>query len=249
MPETKNQTEDKKDGAFTENVKSFLYALIIALLIRTLLFQPFSIPSGSMLPTLLIGDYLFVSKTAYGYSRHSIPFSLPLFEGRILEGEVERGDVAVFKLPRDGRTDYIKRVIGLPGERIQIRDGLLHINGVPVQRRDLLTRPEGTPEGAKAYLETLPNGVSYVTLDMGNKPIVDHTGVYVVPEGHYFVMGDNRDNSQDSRFLRAVGYIPYENFVGKAKVKFYSFDDQTRFWQVWRYPVAIRWHRLFGGIE
>lgn len=249
MSETKTKNEDKKVNALAENVKSFFYALIIALIIRTLMFQPFSIPSGSMLPTLLIGDYLFVSKTAYGYSRHSIPFSPPLFKGRIFADQIERGDVAVFKLPRDGRTDYIKRVIGLPGDQIQIKNGQIYINDTPVPREPLDTVPEGIPDGATAYLETLPNGVRHITLDMGNKPIVDNTGVYQVPEGHYFVMGDNRDNSQDSRFLRAVGYIPYENFVGKATLKFYSFDNQTRIWEVWKYPSAIRWNRLFGGIE
>ena len=239
MSQSENQNDKQKDSALTENVKSFFYALMIALVIRTLMFQPFSIPSGSMLPTLLIGDYLFVSKTAYGYSRHSIPFSLPLFSGRVFSGQIERGDVAVFKLPRDGRTDYIKRVVGLPGDRIQMKSGQLFINGTPVARKVLDVMPEGAPAGATAYLETLPNGVSHITLDMGYKPIVDNTGEYRVPAGHYFVMGDNRDNSQDSRFLRAVGYIPYENFVGKANVKFYSFDDQTRFWEIWNIQVPL----------
>ncbi len=248
MFKNKNQAKEPSNSTWYENIKSLIFAFGIALLIRTLLFQPFSIPSGSMLPTLLIGDYLFVSKTAYGYSHHSMPFSPPLFKGRVFKGDIERGDVAVFKLPRDGRTDYIKRVIGLPGDSIQVRGGVVYINGAPVKRQRRAV-PEGLPKTTIAYQETLPNGVSYTTLDMGYRAIVDDTGVYRVPQQHYFVMGDNRDNSQDSRFLRSVGYIPYENFVGKARLKFYSFDDESRFWEVWKYPVAIRWERIFGAIE
>lgn len=240
--------KDKKEESLVDNIRSVIYALIIALIIRTFFFQPFSIPSGSMLPTLLIGDYLFVSKMSYGYSRHTIAFGMPLFEGRLFAGEVERGDVAVFKLPSDGRTDYIKRVIGLPGDEIQMKNGRLFINGEAVKRELVNAIHEDYPD-AIIYRETLPNGVQYDTFDYGYKNITDDTGVYRVPQGHYFMMGDNRDNSQDSRFVRAVGFVPYENFVGEAKILFHSFDQNARFWEIWKYPTAIRWERLFGAIE
>ncbi|MDD9841282.1 MAG: signal peptidase I [Alphaproteobacteria bacterium] len=231
------------------NLRMVALALLFALLIRSFAFQPFSIPSGSMLPTLLVGDYLFVAKYAYGFSRHSLPFSPNIFKGRLFAGDIKRGDVAVFKLPADGHTDYIKRVIGLPGDEIQLINGHVHINGRPVQR-DLLPPPPNAPSPlAKYYRETLPNGAHYVTWDLGHKEQADNTRLYHVPMGHYFMMGDNRDNSLDSRFLDAVGYVPYENFIGRAFVKFYSFDDKTSFWEIWKWPTAIRWSRLFAAIE
>ena len=235
----------KKAGGIAETVRTIVYAALIALLVRTFLYEPFNIPSGSMLPTLLIGDYLFVSKYSYGYSKHSFPMSPNLFPGRVLEGEPERGDVAVFKLPTDNETDYIKRVIGLPGDRIQVQGGVLHINGVPVKRERLAGESPEAPGGA-IYIETLPNGVAHRIREVGDDEFGDDTREYEVPAGHYFVMGDNRDNSQDSRF---IGAIPAENLVGRAEILFFSVDGSAALWEVWKWPLAIRWSRLFRPVE
>ena len=197
------------------------------LLIRTFFYQPFSIPSGSMKPTLLIGDYIFVSKSAYGYTRFSLPFSPNLFSGRIMASLPERGDVVVFRLPRDNTTDYVSRLVGLPGERIQMMNGLLHINGTPVKREqigDFVDSEDGRATRIKRWRETLPNGVSHETLDAIENGFYDNTQVYAVPAGHYFMMGDNRDNSSDSRVLNMVGYIPFENLIGRADIIFFSND-------------------------
>jgi signal peptidase I len=244
----------KKDEGLWETVKVILQALLIALVVRTVLFQPFNIPSGSLIPTLLIGDYLFVSKYSYGYSRHSIPFSPPIFSGRLWGSEPVRGDIAVFKLPKDNSTDYIKRVIGLPGERIQVRDGVLHINGAAVKReriQDYRTEdPFGRPIAVPQYRETLPNGVSYTTIERdGDRGYWDNTQVYTVPPGHYFMMGDNRDNSTDSRDEASVGAVPFENLVGRAEIIFFSIDEDASAWQVWQWPWTVRWSRLFDPIR
>ena len=235
-----------------EIIRVFIHALILAFLVRTFLYQPFNIPSGSMKSTLLVGDYLFVSKFSYGYSKYSLPFSPSLFSGRIWTGTPERGDVAVFKLPTDNSTDYIKRVIGLPGDKIQVIDGVLQINGKPVKREKTKdfseTDSAGNVRRVQRYKETLPNGVTYDTLDIYSASFGDNTREYVVPDGHYFMMGDNRDNSTDSRFLSDVGYVPLENFVGRAEVIFFSIDGSSRFWQVWMWPTSIRWGRLFSGV-
>jgi len=235
----------KKEGGFVETIRVVIHALIIALVIRTFLFQPFNIPSGSMEATLLIGDYLFVSKYTYGYSRYSLPITLPLFSGRIPDGFLpERGDVVVFRLPRDDSTDYIKRVIGLPGDKIQVINGLLHINGQPVQREELKPYSDDDHDNVKRWRETLPNGVSYTTLDLQDDSYYDNTGVYEVPPDHYFMMGDNRDNSQDSRVLSQVGYVPFENIVGRAEIIFFSVRDGEAGWAFWRWPWSVRWGRL-----
>jgi signal peptidase I len=238
----------RREGGFAETLRVIFHALIIALVIRTFLFQPFNIPSGSMIPTLLVGDYLFVSKYSYGYTHYSLPFSPPLFPGRILGGEVHRGDVVVFRLPKDDSIDYIKRVVGLPGDRIQVIDGVLNVNGQPVKREhidDYVTDDDGVVQRVKQYRETLPNGVTYTTLDLTDNGFYDNTPVYTVPAGDYFMMGDNRDNSTDSRVLSQVGYVPYENIIGKAQIIFFSIGNGAHAWEVWRWPWTVRWDRLF----
>jgi signal peptidase I len=241
-----------RSKGFWETARTLVYAVAIALAVRTLLYEPFNIPSGSMKPTLLVGDYLFVSKFAYGYSQHSLPFSLPLIEGRIFADLPERGDVAVFKLPSDNRTDYIKRIVGLPGDRLQVRDGILRINGEPATRVRLenFRDDDGTSNGELArFRETLPGGgLSYTVLDIVAHGSLDNTDVYEVPEGHVFAMGDNRDNSLDSR-VPNVGYIPVENLIGRAEIIFFSTNGNARLWEVWSWPTAIRFRRLFNLIE
>ena len=245
----------KSEGGFGETVRVVINALLIALVIRTFLFQPFNIPSGSMKSTLLVGDYLFVSKFTYGYSHYSIPLSLPLFSGRIFGSEPARGDVIVFRLPKDDSTDYIKRVIGLPGDRVQMKEGLLYINEKPVQRERLADFVGEDPCGSdatarvKQWKETLPNGVTYKTLDCVDNGFYDNTNVYTVPSGNLFMMGDNRDNSTDSRVQSAVGYVPMENIVGRAQMIFFSISEGEQAWQFWRWPTSVRWGRMFSFVR
>jgi signal peptidase I len=249
-----NEKVDWTSKGIGEVIRTVIYALLIALSIRALAYEPFSVPSESMLPTLLVGDYFFVSKYSYGYSKHSFPLSPDIFSGRVLEGVPQRGDIAVFKTPADNQTDFVKRIIGLPGDKIQMREGTLFVNGEEAKRErvedfrdvDIFGNVKLVPQ----YRETLPSGVSYLVLDIRATP-QDNTGVFSVKPGHYFAMGDNRDNSQDSRFnsLGAVGQIPSENLVGRAEILFFSTDRSGPWWQVWRWPVMIRYSRIFDGLR
>jgi signal peptidase I len=249
-----DQRLKKDEGGLWETIKVVIQALLIAVVVRTVLFQPFNIPSGSLVPTLLVGDYLFTSKYSYGYSRYSIPFGPPLFSGRIWGSEPKRGDIAVFKLPKDNSTDYIKRVIGLPGDKIQVVEGILQINGQAVKREriedyetsDAFGRTIAVPQ----YQETLPNGVAHRIVERdGDKGYWDNTYLYTVPAGHFFMMGDNRDNSTDSRDESSVGFVPFENLVGRAEIIFFSIDENASAWKIWEWPWTVRWNRLLRPIK
>jgi signal peptidase I len=232
-------------------IKSILTALLIALCIRTVLFQPFTIPSGSMEPTVLPGDYVIIEKFAYGYSRFSLPLGPPLFHGRIFERAPHRGDIVVFKLPRDNHTDYIKRLIGLPGDRIEVEDGVVYVNGRPIAHQpagqSVIPGPYGLPQPVDRVRETLADGKSYVTYHFEGGAEMENTGVYVVPAHEYFFMGDNRDNSSDSRYPGAigVGYVPEENLVGKAALVAFSWKPDVSIFKPWTWITDLRFGRLF----
>lgn len=243
--------EQKKEESLADTLKTVFWAILIAVTIRTFLFEPYKIPSGSMYPTLQVGDFLFISKYTYGYSKHSFPFSFPNFDGRIWEDLPQRGDVVVFKYPGDNKTDYIKRIIGLPGDKVQVKNGRLYINDVIAPREEVgkYTIDEYVimPVDFMEYRETLPEGKSYNILELSdNVRGIDNTIEFEIPSGNYFMMGDNRDNSNDSR--KDVGFVPLENIEGKARFLFYSHDDTA----VWYNPIswfkAIRWERLFNKI-
>ncbi len=234
---------------FKSNFLSLFYAILIAIIIRTFFFQAFFIPSSSMEPTLLVGDRIFVSKFSYGYSKHSFPFSLPLINERVLFSEPELGDIIVFKTPENLRIDYIKRLVGLPGDKIQMIDGILHINDIPVKRKKIRSETKlinnGQIRNVLVYEETLPNNVYYETFDMGNTR-ADNTSEIFIPEDSYFFMGDNRDNSKDSRF---IGSIPKNNLVGKAQIIFFATEGGSTILEFWRWPFDIQMDRLFKMIN
>jgi signal peptidase I len=248
------RTQDRRSGrGFYTTATTVAEALVIALLVRTFLFQPFVIPSGSMEPTLLIGDYLFASKFSYGFSRYSLPSAPHLFSGRVLATPPDRGDIVIF---RHGSDDFIKRVIGLPGDRIQLIHGLLYINGTAVERHritDFVGRdpcrsapPDAPPVRVLQWREVLPNGVAYDTLQcFPGLSFPDDTGVFTIPRDHFFMMGDNRENSEDSRFPD-VGYVPFESLIGRAQLIFFSIGDGRSAWELtWNWPWSVRWGRLF----
>ena len=236
-----------------DNIKTLLYALLIALIIRSFLYQPFYIPSSSMEPNLLVGDRLFVSKYTYGYSRHSFPFSPMIFKNRILQDEPEVGDIIVFKTPADNRTDYIKRLIGLPGDKVQIVEGHLYINDNKIEKKKINNLFEiscgGVPMDVNFYEETLPNGKKHISV-YRKEGSMTNSDIYFVPENHYFFMGDNRDCSKDSRYLSSVGYVNFNNLVGKARIIFFSSDYRIgSLIKIWKWNKTIRMNRFFKKIK
>ncbi len=242
-----------KKNTILENIKTIIYALIIAVIIRSLFIQPFYIPSSSMELNLLVGDRLFVTKYSYGYSKHSFPFSPPIFKNRILDKLPERGDIIVFKTPADNRTDYIKRLIGLPGDTIQFIDGDLYLNNNQVLK-SLLNDNENIFCGnqlinVSTFEEKLPNGKSYIA-SYRNDVSFQNSDKYVVPDDHYFFLGDNRDCSKDSRFLSEVGYVHNNNLVGKAQILFFSSDIRSgSIFEVWKWQDIIRYDRFFKKLK
>jgi signal peptidase I len=256
-----SKASDMHKESWGETIRTVFYAVLIAIGIRTFAWEPFNIPSESMLPTLQVGDYLFVSKYAYGYSKHSFPFSMGPFSGRFMESTVRRGDVAVFKLPSDNSTDYIKRIVGLPGDKIQVNQGVLYINGTAVPKAKTDSFPYhsypyseryGFARNLPTFHESLPNGVKHLTYDLAPRGSHDNTDVFEVPEGHYFAMGDNRDNSTDSRVpvtQGGVSFVPAENLVGRAEILFFSTNGSAAWWEIWKWPGSIRWGRLFQTVS
>lgn len=240
-------TKTQKKETLGSFLKTLLFALICAGFVRSFFFEPFHIPSSSMKPGLLIGDYIFVNKFSYGYSRYSFPFGFDFFEGRIFRSTPQRGDVIVFRLPSEPKINYVKRLIGLPGDKIQMRNGVLYINDQEVIKTfdNVFTDDDDTK--INSFLETLPEGKIIKTLDEKTNSSPDDTGIYEVPQGHYFMMGDNRDNSQDSRFLSQVGYVPEENLVGKVSIIFFSNSKPT--WQIWNWPTSIRFKRILNKVN
>jgi len=235
-----------------ENIKTIFYALVIAILIRSLLIQPFYIPSSSMEPTMLIGDRLFVTKYTYGYSKHSFPFSPAIFKGKFLSNKPKRGDVVVFKTTRDNRTDFIKRLIGLPGDNIQFINGDVYINKNQIPK-SIISKSDviycGNQVQVNTFKEILPNGKMHKTAYFKDNSF-KNTGVFIVPEKHYFFLGDNRDCSSDSRFLTGLGYVPEVNLVGKAQFIFFSSDFRiASIFAFWKWHKTIRFDRFFKKIN
>lgn len=219
------------------------YALLIALFIRTFIIEPFKIPSGSMRPNLLVGDFLFVSKYAYGYSRYSFPFGIVPFQGRVISSNPKRGDVVVFRNPRQDDVNYVKRIVGIPGDEIQVKRGVLFINNTPVRRTEKPLPDSVRNNGrAKSYIETFPGGHAHEILETsGDTGFMDDTDTYTVPENNYFMMGDNRDSSSDSRFLSDLGYVPLDHIIGRVEFVFFSHDFSDGY--------EIRFSRLFSSVK
>lgn len=239
----------KKPNETFEFFRTVFYAVLLALVFRSCAYEPFHIPSGSMKSTLLIGDYLFVSKLSYGYSRYSFPLGIDFFDGRILGDAPKRGDIVVFRPPGEPHTDYIKRLIGLPGDRVQVKGGVLYVNGEMAKQSplpDFTDTDSSPPKPLRRYMETLPGGRQHTILDETPYGEVDNTPEYTVPEKHYFFMGDNRDNSRDSRYMDGpVGFVPEENLIGRAVVIAFSIDTRAAWWHVWTWPSSLRWERFF----
>ncbi len=255
MADTRTTERGRITTGLWENVKTIVYALLIAVGVRTFLFEPFNIPSGSMIPTLLVGDYVFTAKYSYGYSRFSFPFAPDLFSGRIFFHMPKRGDVAVFRETQDTSIDYIKRIVGLPGDHIQMREGQLYLNGTLVPRDDVgdyvaIDENDRHMDGRR-YLEHLPTRGGVVThqiLKFDSDSWWNNTQEYVVPPGDFFAMGDDRDDSADSRFPD-LGYVPLENLVGHAKIIFFSVDERYPLWEFWEWPFEVRWGRLLTVVR
>ena len=254
-PDAADADEAPAENETVEIVKTVVYALLIALVLRILIFQPYTIPSSSMRPNLMIGDYVVVSKFSYGYSKNSIPFSPPLFKGRLFAATPKRGDVIVFKTPAAGHKDLIKRLIGLPGDTIQVTGGALTVNGVAVPRKPLapvmVDSGYGFTRNVERYEETFPNGKKFITYDFGPDGDADNTEVFVVPQDNYFFMGDNRDNSLDSRVSAesgGVGYVPAENLVGKAETVMVSWKEGSNILKPWTW-LNLRWNRFFHSLR
>jgi signal peptidase I len=245
LQKAENNKEVKEMGF----VKTLIIALVCAGFVRSFFFEPFHIPSSSMKPNLLIGDYIFVSKYSYGYSRYSFPLGINFFSGRVLKSTPKRGDVVVFRLPSQPSVNYVKRLIGFPGDKIQVINGVVFINEQEVAKTPngvFVDSDSEVENEIKMFSEKLPEGKIIQTLDQNSQMAQDNTGVYEVPQGHYFMMGDNRDNSQDSRFLTEVGYVPEENLVGRADFIFFSNRKPT--WQFWHWSNSIRFKRLLSKI-
>ncbi len=251
MSDATKAKDKEKPSELRETIVVIIEALVIALIFRSFFYQPFSIPTASLQPTMMIGDYFVASKFTWGYGRYSFPFGVVPINGRIMGREPNRGDIAVFR-PVPQKDDYVKRIIGLPGDTIQMKEGRLFINEVMVERK-LIERSTdkdsfGTVLPVLVYEETLPNGLTHLIHEISDDSPLDNTSEYLVPDGHYFMMGDNRDRSQDSRILSAVGYVPAGNLIGKAEARFFSIEDNAPPWQIWQWPAKLRLDRMFQSV-